>query len=138
MDQSNLSKIFKAFKLAYPYYFKTLSEEDSTMFLQLYYEKLKKYRYEIVIKAIDNLITTHEFMPSLAEVIKECDKQSKYYYRSVLERMYQEKYFKTDEEYGKAVMWLLEDKPLIPEWLKKDIDKFIEADTIKQIETEEK
>lgn len=138
MEQSNLSKIFKAFKLAYPYYFKTLSEEDSTMFLQLYYSKLKNYRYEIIRKAIDNLITTHEFMPSLAEVIKECDKQSKLYYREILEKMYQEKYFKTDEEYGKAVMWLLEDKPLIPEWLKQDVDKYIETGKIKQIKTEEK
>lgn len=138
MEQSNLSKIFQAFKIAYPYYFKNLDEEDSAMFLQLYYSKLKNYRYEIIRKAIDNLITTHEFMPSLAEVIKECDKESKLYYRGVLEKMYQQKYFKTDEEYGKAIMWLLEDKPLIPEWLKQDVDKFIEADTIKQIETEEK
>ena len=87
MEQSNLSKIFKALKLAYPYYFKTLTEEDSAMFLQLYYSKLKKYRYEIVSKAIDNLIITNDFMPSLAEVIKECDKQSKFYYREALEKM---------------------------------------------------
>ena len=138
MEQSNLSKIFKALKLAYPYYFKTLTEEDSTMFLQLYYSKLKKYRYEIVSKAVDNLITTNDFMPSLAEVIKECDKQSKFYYRETLEKMYKQGYFKTDEEYGKAVMWLLEDKPIIPEWLKTDVDKFIETTKIKQIKTEEK
>lgn len=138
MEQSNLSKIFKALKLAYPYYFKTLTEEDSTMFLQLYYSKLKKYRYEIVSNAIDNLITTNDFMPSLAEVIKECDKQSKYYYKETLEKMYKQGYFKTDEEYGKAVMWLLEDKPIIPEWLKTDVDKFIETTKIKQIKTEER
>ena len=138
MDQSNLSKIFKAFKLAYPYYFKTLSEEDSTMFLQLYYSKLKEYKYEIVAKAVDNLITTSNFMPSLADVIKECDRQSKLYYRKVLEKMYKENYFKTDEEYGKSVMWLLEDKPIIPKWLKGDIDKFIEINKTKQIEMEKK
>lgn len=134
MEQSSLSKIFTALKLAYPHYFKTLSEEDSAMFLKLYYTKLKKYRYEIVSKAIDKLITTKDFMPSLAEVLKECDKQSKYYYKEVLEQMYREKYFANDQEYGKAVMWLLEDKPIIPEWLKKDIDKFIETNTIKRIE----
>lgn len=138
MEQFNLSKIFKALKLAYPYYFKNLSEEDSAMFLQLYYSKLKKYRYEIVSKAVDNLITTHDFMPSLAEVIKECDKQSKYYYKNILEKMYKENYFKSDEEYGKAIMWLLEEKPLIPEWLKVDVDKFIETNKIKQIEGKEK
>jgi hypothetical protein len=136
MEQSNLSKIFKALKLAYPYYFKNLTEEDSTMFLQLYYSKLKKYRYEIISKAIDNIITNNDFMPSLAEVLKECDKQSKAYYKNQLEKMYAYGYFKTDEEYGKAVMWLLEERPIIPEWLKKDVDNFIETNTIKQLKTE--
>ena len=138
MEQLSYSKIMKVLQVAYPYYFKELDNETSLAYLQLYFDKLKKYRYEIVAKAIDNLITTHEFMPSLAEVIRECDRESKFYYREILEKMYLEKYFKTDEEYGKAVMWLLEDKPLIPEWLKQDVDKYIETSKIKQIKTEEK
>lgn len=124
MEQSNFSKIVNALKIAYPYYFKDLSQEDSTMFLQLYYNKLKKYRYEIVAKAVDNIITTHNFMPTLAEVITECDKECRNYYKDILQLMYSKGYFKTDEEYGKAVMWLLEEKPLIPEWLEKDIIAF--------------
>lgn len=127
MEQSNFSKIFKALKLAYPYYFKNMSEEDSAMFLQLYYSKLKKYKYEIVAKAIDRLITTNDYMPTLAEVIKECEKEFKNYYRKVLEEMYLDNYFANDNEYGKAVMWLLEDKPVIPSWLSKDINTFIEC-----------
>ena len=134
MDQSNFSKIVNAMKVAYPYYFKDLSKEDSTMFLQLYYNKLKKYRYEIVAKAIDKIITNNNFMPTLAEVIKECDNEMKSYYKNYLEQMYAKGYFKTDEEYGKAVMWLLEEKPLIPEWLKKDIDKYIETNKKGMIE----
>lgn len=133
MDQLNLSKIFKVFKLAYPYYFKDLKEEDSKMFLQLYYSKLKEYRYEIVAKAVDNLITTHDFMPTLSEVIKECDKQSKIYYKNILNEMYKENLFTSDEEYGKAIMWLLEDKPLIPGWLKTEIEIFIKNKEHKQI-----
>lgn len=136
MEQSNFSKIVNALKVAYPHYFKGLAEEDSTMFLQLYYSKLKKYRYEIVAKAVDVIITTHDFMPSLAEVLKECDKQSKYFYKDILEKMYVNGYFKDDIEYGKAIMWLLEDKPIIPEWLKTDVDSFIETSKIKQIKAE--
>lgn len=124
MEQLNFSKIANAMKVAYPYYFKDLSQEDSTMFLQLYYNKLKKYRYEIVAKAVDNIITTHNFMPTLAEVINECDKECKIYYKDILQQMYSKGYFKSDEEYGKAVMWLLEDKPLIPNWLEQDIISF--------------
>lgn len=126
MEQSSFSKIMKVLQISYPYYFKNLDEETSLAFLQLYYSKLKKYRYEIVAKAIDNLITTSEFMPTIAEVIKECDKQFKNYYRDILEKMYKANYFKNDNEYGKAIMWLLEDKPIMPNWLMNDINKFIE------------
>ena len=133
MEQSSFSKVVSVLKVAYPHYFKSLDKESSTAFLKLYYDHLKKYRYEIVAKAIDNIIKTHDYMPSLAEVLRECDNESKLYYRDILKEMYVKGYFKTDEEYGKAVMWLLEDKPLIPEWLKNDIDKFIEKGTIKQI-----
>lgn len=138
MEQSHFANLIKTLEVAYPYYFKDLSKDNAVAFMQLYYSNLKKYRYEIGAKAINNIITTHDFMPSLAEVLKECDKQSKYYYKETLEAMYKQGYFKTDEEYGKAVMWLLEEKPLIPEWLKKDIDKFIETSKISQIEMEEK
>lgn len=133
MEQSSFSKIMKVLQISYPYYFKNLDEETSLAFVQLYYSKLKKYRYEIVAKAIDNLITTNEFMPTIAEVIKECDKQFKNYYRDILEKMYKDNYFKNDNEYGKAIMWLLEDKPIIPNWLMNDINTFIDTKTNKYI-----
>lgn len=133
MEQSSFSKIMKVLQISYPYYFKNLDEETSLAFVQLYYSKLKKYRYEIVAKAIDNLITTSEFMPTIAEVIKECDKQFKNYYRDILEKMYKDNYFKNDNEYGKAIMWLLEDKPIIPNWLMNDINTFIDTKTNKYI-----
>lgn len=124
MDQSSFSKLVKVLQIAYPYYFKDLDETTSIAFLKLYYDNLKKYRYEIVAKVIDKIIKTHEYMPSLAELIKECDNESKLYYRTILEKMYLAGYFKAEEEYGKAVMWLLDEKPLIPEWLEKDIINF--------------
>lgn len=127
MEQSSFSKIMKVLQIAYPYYFKNIDEETSIAFLKLYYSKLKKYRYEIVAKAVDSLITTNEYMPTLAEVIKECDKEYKNYYRKVLEEMYKDNYFANDNEYGKAVMWLLEDKPIIPSWLLGDINTFIDC-----------
>ena len=125
MEQSKFSKLMKVLQVAYPYYFKDLDKETSMAFIQLYYNKLKEYQYEIVAKAIDKIITNNNFMPTLAEVIKECDNEAKLYYKDKLQEMYVKGYFKTDEEYGKAVMWLLEDKPLIPGWLKKDINGYL-------------
>jgi hypothetical protein len=124
MEQSSFAKLVKTLEVAYPYYFKDLSKENALAFMQLYYSNLKKYRYEIVAKVISNIIKTSEYMPTIAQLIKECDNESKLYYREILENMYRAGYFKTDEEYGKAVMWLLEEKPLIPEWLEKDIIAF--------------
>ena len=136
MEQSNFASLVKNLEVAYPYYFKDLSKENAVAFLKLYYDNLKKYRYEVVAMAFKNIITTHDFMPSLAEVIKECDIETKWYYREQIKEMYKQGYFKTDEEYGKAMMWLLEEKPILPEWLRQDVDKFVETHKILQIEGE--
>ena len=123
MEQSDFSKLINAMRVAYPYYFKDLDESSMRAFMQLYYGKLKKYDYIIAATAIDNIVTTHDFMPTLAEVLKECDKQYRIINKAKIDKMYKEGYFKTDEEYGKALNWLFEDKPVIPNWLQEDMKK---------------
>ena len=130
MEQSNFAKLMKVLQAAYPYYFKDLSKENSLAFVQLYYSKLKKYDYQVAAKAIDNIITTNNYMPTLAEIIKECDKEYKIYNKKRIEQLYKQGYFKTDEEFGKAMMWLLEDKPLIPNWLQEDMKKITDVKLI--------
>ena len=75
MEQLDFNKIAKALTIAYPYYFKDMSKEDALMFNQLYFSKLKKYDYQVVAKAIDDIIISNNYMPTLAEVIKSCDKE---------------------------------------------------------------
>jgi hypothetical protein len=123
MEQLNFSKIVNVLKIAYPYYFKDMNDNNSVMFNQLYYNKLKKYDYKIVSSVIDNIITKSNYMPTLAEIIGECEKKQKELYTLKLNYLYKNGYFKTDEEYGKASMWLLSDTPIIPEWFKKELDK---------------
>ena len=136
MEQSSLSKIMAMLKIAYPYYFKELKEreEDSRAFISLYSQKLKDYEYPIAAKAINVIITNNKFMPSLAEILDECNRQKKIYYKTVIDEMYKNKYFTTDQEYGKALTWLFEEKPIIPSWLQQDIIKFKNQ---KQIEMKE-
>ena len=136
MEQSSLSKIMAMLKIAYPYYFKELKEreEDSRAFISLYSQKLKDYEYPIVAKAINVIITNNKFMPSLAEILDECNRQKRIYYKTVIDEMYKSKYFATDQEYGKALTWLFEEKPIIPSWLQQDIIKFKNQ---KQIEMKE-
>lgn len=130
MEQSSFIKLIKVLQAAYPYYLKDLSKEDSLGFIQLYYSKLKKYDYQVVAKAIDGIITKSNYMPTLAEIIKECDKEYRNYNKLRIEEMYRQGYFKTDEEFGKAMLWLLEEKPIMPKWLEDDMKKITDIKLI--------
>lgn len=125
MEQSNFSKIVKILTLAYPYYFKEMGTEDAIMFNKLYYSKLRDYKYEIVKKAINNIIDINKFMPTLAEVLEECKIQNKIYYKNIIDKMYKDNYFKSDEEYGRAAILILTEG-IIPEWLKNDMISYEE------------
>lgn len=121
MEQSNFSKIVNVLRIAYPYYFKDMEKESTIMFNQLYYSKLKKYDYVVVSNAVNKIIEKSEFMPTIAEILAECNKETRKLYKLKIDKMYANGYFKTDQEYGKALQWLFEDKPIIPSWLLKEI-----------------
>ena len=126
MEQSNFSKIVNVLRIAYPYYFKDREKESTIMFNQLYYSKLKRYDYVVVSNAINNIIENSEFMPTIAEIIAECDKETRKLYKIKIDKMYSNGYFKTDQEYGKALQWLFDDKPIIPSWLLEEIKGYEE------------
>ena len=126
MEQLNFSKIVNVLRIAYPYYFKDMEKESTIMFNQLYYSKLKRYDYVVVSNAINNIIENSEFMPTIAEIIAECDKETRKLYKIKIDKMYSNGYFKTDQEYGKALQWLFEDKPIIPSWLLEEINGYEE------------
>lgn len=123
MEQSYLNKVFAILKVAYPYYFREITEEESMAFINLYTKKLSKYDATVVIEAVDSIITTSKYMPSLSEIIEKCEQCKRKQYKQKLDLMYKNGYFKTDEEYGKALMWLYEEKSVIPEWVKVDMKK---------------
>jgi hypothetical protein len=126
MEQSNFSKIVNVLRIAYPYYFKDMEKESTIMFNQLYYSKLKKYDYVVVSSAINKIIEKSEFMPTIAEILTECDKETRRLYKIKIDKMYANGFFKTDQEYGKALQWLFEDKPIIPNWLLEEINGYKE------------
>ena len=126
MEQLNFSKIVNVLRIAYPYYFKDMEKESTIMFNQLYYSKLKRYDYVVVSNAINNIIENSEFMPTIAQIMAECDKETRKLYKIKIDKMYSNGYFKTDKEYGKALQWLFEDKPIIPSWLLEEIKGYEE------------
>lgn len=123
MEQSSFSKLISVLTIAYPYYFKEMSKEQTISFSQLYYSKLKKYSYQVAAKAVDEIITKNNYMPTLAELIQECEKQYRAVNKLKIEELYKRGYFKTDEEYGKAMMWLFEENSIVPSWLQEEMKK---------------
>lgn len=126
MEQLNFSKIVNILRIAYPYYFKDMEKESTIMFNQLYYSKLKRYDYVVVSSAINKIIEKSEFMPTIVEILTECDKETRRLYKIKIDKMYANGFFKTDQEYGKALQWLFEDKPIVPNWLLEEINGYEE------------
>ena len=88
MEQSKLiSGMILKLKVAYPYFFKDLEDEEFVALTKMYQEQIIGYTPEIVLKAIDEIIRTSKFMPSIAEILDKCDSSAKTYSYDILEKM---------------------------------------------------
>lgn len=134
MEQSKLiSGVIAKLRIAYPYYFKELDEDMLLGLIKMYQDQITGYTPEIVLKAIDEIIRTSKFMPTIAEILDKCDGQAKTYTFDILKVMQEDGYFKRGaygdlgenqaiRNYEKATMWL--SKGIIPEWLLEDMKKY--------------
>ncbi len=134
MEQSKLiSRVIAKLRIAYPYYFKELDEEMLLGLIKMYQDQITGYTPEIVLKAIDEIIRTSKFMPTIADILEKCDSQAKTYTFDILKIMQEDGYFKRGafgelgenqaiRNYEKATMWL--SKGIIPEWLLEDMKKY--------------
>lgn len=124
MEQSKLISSFIAkLKVAYPYYFKDLSDEEFLGMFNLYQENLSEYGSNTLLEALKQIIKNNKFMPSIKEIIDTCEKCKTYKKNYVLEKMYQDGYFKDVREYEKALMFA--EKDIMPQWLLSDMKKYI-------------
>lgn len=86
MEQSKLISIVIAkFKIAYPYYFKDLTDEEFLGLVSLYHEELGSFHPIALLNAIKVIIRNNKFMPTLADIIDEYKKSLKNYYIEVIE-----------------------------------------------------
>lgn len=134
MEQSKLiSGIIAKLKIAYPYYFKELKNEELAMLVKMYQEQITGYTPKIVLKAIDEIIRTSKFMPTIAEILDRCDGQAKTYTFDILKIMQEDGYFKygvcgeLDESqqsrnYEKAMSFV--NRGIIPDWLLNDMIRY--------------
>ena len=86
MEQSKLISIVIAkFKIAYPYYFKDLTDEEFLGLVSMYQEELGSFHPIALLNAIKVIIRNNKFMPTLADIIDEYRKSLKNYYIEVIE-----------------------------------------------------
>ena len=123
METSNLiSSVILKLKLAYPSYFNKLTDEELIALAQMYKDELSSYNEKTLNIAIKNLIRTSKYMPSLNEIIQECESNKTHNANTIIERMKKDGYFKSASELDKAYMWLA--KGIIPTWLKEDMKAY--------------
>ena len=126
METSNLiSSVILKLKLAYPSYFNKLTDEELIALAQMYKDELSSYNEKTLNIAIKNLIRSNKYMPSLNEIISECESNKTHNANTILERMKKDGYFKNANELDKAYMWLAEG--IIPTWLKEDMKTYQQA-----------
>lgn len=99
-------------------YNKTFTNEE----IKVWYEMLKEYPDEVLVKVIKDLIKIEQFMPSIAKIIEECKKYKKLDRYEVLEQMRVKGFFKTADEYMKAQQWL--EEGIMPEWFKQALKDY--------------
>lgn len=123
MEKSNLiSSVILKLKLAYPSYFNKLTDEELIALAQMYKDELSKYNENTLNIAIKNLIRSSKYMPSLNEIIEECESNKTHITNTIIERMKKDGYFKSPSEIDKVYMWLA--KGIIPSWLKEDMRNY--------------
>ena len=134
MEKSKLiGSLIIRLKTAYPYYFRDLKEEETLGMYAMYEEELSQYNEETLTSAIKEIIRNNKYMPSLSEIIEQCEKSRVHQTNKIVEKMWEDGYFKKgaygelDESqayknYNKTLKFI--EEGIIPEWLRNDMKKY--------------
>ena len=118
----SISSFIAKLKMAYPYYFKDLTEEDTLDMVMMYQDMLGGYSEQTLDKVAKDIIKTKKYMPSLSEIIELCDNCKIHVQNEIVEYMIKDGYFHSPREIEKVYLWL--EEGLIPAWFKEDMKKY--------------
>lgn len=123
MEQSKLiSVVITRLKIAYPYYFKELTMEELAGLVSMYQEELSIYNEPTLMNAIKSIIRKNKFMPTLKEILDECELCKTSQKNIVIEKMIKAGYFKDSKEIDKTYKFM--EEGIIPNWLLEDMKKY--------------
>ena len=123
MEHSKLiSGMIAKFKIAYPYYFKDLKNEELIGMISMFQEELSGYNELTISNATKSIIRKNKFMPTLKEIIDECENVRTYKINVIIEKMKKVGYFKDPREIDKTYKFI--EEGIIPDWLVEDMKKY--------------
>ena len=97
-------------------------DEDT---IGIWYLQFKDIKYQVLYNSIQKLIKTNKYFPSISQLLDQCFTEKDNIKFDILEKMKQDGYFKTLEEYDKATKWLSDN--IIPSWFREDMKKYYQA-----------
>ena len=123
MEQSRLiSSVIAKLKIAYPYYFKELKKEELAGMISMYQDFLSDYNELTLNSAIKSIISKSKYMPSMNELLEECELCKTTQKNIVIEKMIKAGYFKDSREIEKTYHFL--EEGIVPDWLLEDMKKY--------------
>ncbi len=123
MEQSKLvSMMIAKFKIAYPYFFKDLSDEEFLGMVRMYQEELSGYDENTLMAVTKSVVRNNKYMPSLKELIEECEKIKIINRHLIINKMYKDGCLKSLEEVAKAYRFL--STGIIPDWFLIELKKY--------------
>lgn len=123
MEHSRLiSLVVAKLKLAYPYYFKELDDDEFLGLVSMYQEELLDYNETTITNAIKYIIRNNKYMPTIKELIDACELVKVNTKDGIIKLMINDGYFKDAREIEKVYHFLEID--VIPSWLLEDMKKY--------------
>lgn len=114
----NIIEYTEQMKLLSKIYFKDIDKD----YIKATYEFFKNINKGILNEAIKSISRRSRYMPTTAELLEECKSYKKDNKMEVIMQMKARGYFKSPNEYDKAMKWL--DEGIIPGWFKKDMESY--------------
>lgn len=85
MEASKLvSVIIANLKVAYPYYFKDLTDEEFVGLISLYQEMFSNLNENAIMIAIKKIIKKNKYMPSISEILDVYKKEARDYFKLII------------------------------------------------------
>jgi hypothetical protein len=123
-------EFLKVIKILQASYLKDFDEDT----IKIWYIQFKDIKYNILFNAVTSIVRKNKYMPSISEILEECDNASNKVKYDILEKMKNSGYFKDISEYDKATKWL--ESEIIPDWFKEELIKYKDIKLIEEFRKE--